>query len=86
MPEIVPPAATVIVFTALQPPLLYVITTVPAEMPVTMPEELTCAFDVSLLLHVPPPTVDVSVIVDPTHTELLPEMAALALTVTDLYV
>lgn len=38
----------------------------------------------SLLLHVPPPTVDVSVIVDPTHTVLLPVIAALALTVTDL--
>lgn len=55
---------------------------VPEEMPVTTPAELTVALDGLLLVHVPPDGVAESVIVLPVHTVLLPEIAALPLTVT----
>lgn len=55
-------------------------------MPLTTPVLLMVAMDGLLLLHVPPPGVDVSDIVVPIQTELLPLITALAFTVTDLYV
>lgn len=56
--------------------------TVPEEMPVTTPAELTVALDRLLLVHVPPDGVAASVIVLPVQTVLLPVITALALTVT----
>jgi hypothetical protein len=41
-------------------------------MPVTMPDELTIALDVSELPHNPPPQTLVSESLLPTHTESLP--------------
>jgi len=60
-----------------------VITEVPAETPVTIPEEEpTVATEGLPLLHVPPP-VPVSIIEDPTHTLPGPVMApGVGLTVT----
>ena len=51
------------------------IVTVPAETPVTTPvDEPTVAIEVLLLLHVPPLVESNKVIVDPTHTEVGPEI------------
>jgi hypothetical protein len=60
-------------------PRSYVITAVPAVIPVTTPAVLTDNFDVSLLVQVPPPIGWVSVIEAPTHTLEAPEIAARAL-------
>ena len=50
--------------------------TVPALTPVTMPVEApTVAVPVAVLLHVPPPVASVSVILDPAHTLVGPEIA-----------
>ena len=43
-------------------------------MPVTVPAALTVAMAVLLLLHVPPATPSVRVMVAPVHTELGPDM------------
>ena len=43
-------------------------------MPVTMPEELTEAILVALLLHVPPVPDEVSVVEAPVQTDVAPEM------------
>lgn len=49
----------------------------------TIPEvEPTVAIDVLLLVHVPPETDAVNVVVLPTHKLLEPEMTGAALTVT----
>jgi hypothetical protein len=53
-------------------------------MPVTTPVALTLAIAVLLLVHVPPPGVAVSVMVEPMQTVLLPVIAAAVFTVTDL--
>ena len=82
LPEIVAPAVTVISFVAVQPPEVYVMVSVPEEIPVTTPAELTVAKDGLLLVQVPPDGVAERVIVLPVQTVLLPEIAALALTVT----
>jgi len=58
---------------------------VPDDIPVTTPAELTVALDGLLLVQVPPDGVAESVIVLPVQTVLLPEIAALALTVTIWY-
>lgn len=58
---------------------------VPLLMPVTTPDASTDAFDGLLLVHVPPGTVLVRVVVEPTHTVLLPLIGpGVAFTVTDL--
>lgn len=56
------------------PPNVYVIVGVPAATPVTIPEELpTVASARLLLVHVPPETALVNVVVNPTHTLVVPE-------------
>lgn len=48
---------------------------VPAPAPETMPdEEPTVATPVALLLHVPPVGLQLSVVVDPSHTVVVPVM------------
>ena len=75
---------TVMVFVALPQGVAYVIVTAPLLIPVTTPEAFTVALEGLLLLHVPPGTVLVSVMEEPTQTVLLPDMGAgVALTVTD---
>jgi hypothetical protein len=50
---------------------------VPAATPVTIPvEEPTVATGETVLAHVPPLVASVKVIEDPTHTVLLPVIAA----------
>ena len=65
-------AGTVITVTTLvaeQLPTLYVMVAVPGDTPNTMPAVgVTAATDGLLLLHVPPDTVLVRIIVEPTHT------------------
>jgi len=80
---VVPPIAagfglTVKLVTAIQPVLsVYVIVTTPSVMPVTVPDvEPMVATAVLLLLHTPPLVISVNVIVKPTHTLLVPPMAA----------
>ena len=60
------------------------ITGAPDDMPVTIPEaEPTVACAGLLLLHVPPVTISLCVIVDPTQTLLRPVIGAgVALTVS----
>ena len=57
---------------------------VPADTPVTIPVRLaTVAFDGLLLLHVPPVAVFDNVVVNPAHTDDVPDIAEGApLTVT----
>ncbi len=56
---------------------------VPAATPVTTPPVFTVAIAVALLIHVPPDTVLVRVVVDPVHTVAVPPIAAgVAFTVT----
>ena len=51
-----------------------------------MPEEVPIvAVDVLLLNHVPPDGLPVNVVVDPTQTELLPEIVEASFTVTVWY-
>lgn len=59
-------------FTYWQPAVAYVIPTEPADTPVTTPVALTVAIAVLPLIQLPPLTGDVSVVVDPSHTMLLP--------------
>jgi hypothetical protein len=60
---------------------------VPADTPVTTPVDDTVALAVLLLLHVPPPTLAVKLLVLPTQTVSVPEIApAVAFTVTILVV
>ncbi len=47
----------------------------PADTPVTTPDELTVAFAVLLLLQVPPEMVLPRVVVRPAHTMTVPLMA-----------
>lgn len=65
---------------------VYVMVTVPAATPVTIPlVEPTVAVSKSLLLQVPPPVASVSVLVDPTQTFIVPVIVAgsgLTVTVT----
>ena len=81
LPEMVGDALTVMVLYAKQPPVVYVIFTIPAEMPVITPEERTVAMAVLLLLHVPPEKDAESVRVSPTHTGPSPEMSGVVLIV-----
>ena len=62
------------------------ITTVPAETPVTTPvPATTVARAVLLLVHVPPDTGWASDVVVPAHIEVVPDIAAeLDITVTEL--
>ena len=53
---------------------VYVIVAVPPDPPVTMPVEPTVALPV--LLHVPPLVASVSAVVSPTHTFIVPVIAA----------
>ena len=56
-------------------------------LPVTMPDDELMLSVVAVVLHVPPPTVFVSGMVDPTHTETGPAIAAgSGLTVTTVVV
>jgi hypothetical protein len=52
-----------------------VIFTVPAATPVTTPLPVTVAVAVLLLLHVPPETASLSVVVEPTHVNIVPVIA-----------
>lgn len=67
---------TVTAFVAVAVPQLlltvYVILAVPLDTPVTTPVLLTMAMPVVELLHVPPPTLFVNVVVLPGHTVLAP--------------
>jgi hypothetical protein len=55
---------------------VYVIVSVPAELPVTTPEPLTVANAGLLLLHEPPVVASVNVVVKPAHTLVTPVIAA----------
>lgn len=48
----------------------------PAETPVTIPVDPMVAIEVLVLVHVPPPVLFVSVVVDPAHTLAVPPIAA----------
>lgn len=81
LPEIVPAVTgllttTVCVANAVPqlPETVYEISTVPVAKPVTLPVVLTVAIDVLLLLHVPPLTASVKVMLLPTQTTPGPEM------------
>ena len=52
----------------------YFITDVPASIPLTIPA-LTVAFAILLLLHTPPAGVLTSVVVRPSHTDVVPVIA-----------
>ena len=52
---------------------VYIMLSVPAVTPVTMPDGLTEAFAL-LLLHVPPVTTSVNVMAEPTQTVAEPEI------------
>ncbi len=75
---------TVIAFVVTQPgPVVYVIVAEPVELPVTMPELVpTAAMDVALLVHTPPDTAFVNVVVRLRHTVPDPFIAAAGFTVT----
>lgn len=51
---------------------------VPVLMPVTMPVEPTVATAILLLLHMPPGTEPVNVVVDPMQTKPLPVIVGVA--------
>jgi hypothetical protein len=56
---------------------VYVTLVVPAATPETIPDaDPIVATDVSADCHVPPPSALVNVVVDATHTSLLPAIAA----------
>jgi hypothetical protein len=77
-PDIVPGGAiTVIVLVASVPqPVEYLITTVPAIPPVTIPDpEPTVAILVLLVFHVPPAILLLNVRFDPEHTIDAPDIA-----------
>jgi hypothetical protein len=62
-----------IVVTEQPSPRAYVIVTVPADTPTT-PTLVTIAIAVSLLLHVPPVTESVRMVIEPTQTESAPKI------------
>lgn len=68
---------TVTTLVAKQPPLkVYVIVAVPAAAPVTTPDvELTLAVPDALLVHTPPVGEEDKVVVDPTQTVAVPDIA-----------
>lgn len=74
---------TVTLYVAKQPVgIIYVIVTTPAATPVTTPvEDPTVAIVVLLLVHVPPSGLPVSVIEEPAHTVLGPEITGVGSTV-----
>ncbi len=86
VPEIAEGAAlTVTTLVAKQPPAkVYVIVAVPVATPDTTPEvELTLAVPEALLVHTPPVGDDDNVVVDPTQTAAVPDIApGVVLTVT----
>ena len=73
-------AFTVINFVAVvEQPLavtVYLISAVPFDTPVTTPLEFTVAIPVALLVQTPPAVVLLNIVVDPTHTEVAPVVAA----------
>jgi hypothetical protein len=80
LPTIVPMAMLSDTVTTIDPvaepqvsELLYEIRAVPAPVPVTMPEALTVATAVLLLVHVPPELLEVNVVVDPSHNSVVPD-------------
>ena len=48
---------------------------VPAATPVTLPEPSTVAYDVLLLLQVPPAVASLRLVIKPAHTAAVPVMA-----------
>ena len=65
----------VTVLVAVQPAgKVYIMVAVPPVIPVTLPEPFTVAFEVLLLLHVPPVVTSVSAVVDAAHTVAVPVM------------
>ena len=67
---------TVTIVVVKQPVLSkYVIVVVPAAIPVTLPDDPIVAIAVLLLLHEPLPDALLNVVVKPTHTFAMPEMA-----------
>jgi hypothetical protein len=79
---------TVTVIVTKQPVgMVYEMTEVPTDTPVTSPEELIVATAGVELLHVPPAVTSLSVVVDPWQTEEVPAIAAgKGLTVTVLVI
>jgi hypothetical protein len=77
LPEIVPGAVfTVTVTAAVQLPIAYTIEVVPAAIAETMPlEEPTVAIEVFELLHTPPLTELLNVVVPPEHIPNVPVIA-----------
>ena len=89
VPPIVPGAVlTVTTAVAVQmPPVVYVIVAVPAEIPVTVPEpEPMVAMAGLLLVHMPPVTALVRVVVAPTQTCRVPPMEAGVVTTVTIVV
>jgi hypothetical protein len=77
---------TVSIAEMLHPPVVvYTMVLVPAPTALTRPVPLTVATGVKLLLHVPPGTASLKLVVVPTHTVVVPSIAVgLAFTVTTL--
>jgi hypothetical protein len=65
-------ATVVMVFTPMQAPTVYIISTVPAAMAVTTPEAFTVAMLVLELLQVPPLRLELNDAPDPTFILALP--------------
>lgn len=81
-PEMVDePGVTVTVRVVKQLPTAYVITAVPADIPVTTPEALIEAMAVALQLHEPPAGVAVRAVVEPIHIVSVPEITGVAVIV-----
>jgi hypothetical protein len=55
---------------------VYVIVALPFEIPITIPEELTVAMPVALLLHVPPIGLLITLVELPSHTSCVPVITA----------
>ena len=83
LPSIALIGFTVTVAIAVQPVVtVYVIWLVPCATPVTIPlDSPTVACAIALLLQVPAPVASLNVIVDPTHTGVLPSTGVIGLTV-----
>ena len=67
---------TVTMVMAIQPvEAVYVTEPVPADTPVTTPEVADTDICALVLLHVPPPVAELNVVLRPTHTESIPDIA-----------
>ena len=73
-PVILPGAASSVNGKVATQPAVYDIVTVPATRPVTTPDVLTVATVGLLLLHVPPLDAMLNGVLEPTHTDVAPDM------------